>query len=68
MNRVCCCLCRERSEMVEVGDPTVVARKVQKADREKIRRDRLNDHFHQLGTVIGTLFNHLWIHTQFDYA
>lgn len=43
---------RERSEMVEVGDPTVVARKVQKADREKIRRDRLNDHFHQLGTVI----------------
>lgn len=39
---------RERSEM----EPSVVARKVQKADREKIRRDRLNDHFHQLGNVI----------------
>jgi hypothetical protein len=46
---LCCCLCREKSEM----EPSVVARKVQKADREKIRRDRLNDHFHQLGNVIG---------------
>lgn len=40
---------REKSEM----EPSVVvARKVQKADREKIRRVRLNDHFHQLGNVI----------------
>jgi len=46
-------------------EPSVVARKVQKADREKIRRDRLNDHFHQLGNVIGTLFNHVWIHSDF---
>jgi len=36
---------------------TVVSRKVQKADREKIRRDRLNDRFHQLGNVIGTSIN-----------
>jgi hypothetical protein len=44
-------------------EPSVVARKVQKADREKIRRDRLNDHFHQLGNVIGKFFNLVWIHT-----
>ncbi|KAL5070965.1 hypothetical protein RYX36_021852 [Vicia faba] len=41
---------RERSE-VESHDPTV-ARKVQKADREKIRRDRLNDQFHELGNAL----------------
>lgn len=41
---------RERSE-VEGGDATA-ARKVQKADREKIRRDRLNDHFQDLGNAL----------------
>jgi hypothetical protein len=37
---------------MEGGDPTA-ATKVQKADREKIRRDRLNDSFHELGTTLG---------------
>ncbi|KAJ1418368.1 Myc-type, basic helix-loop-helix [Sesbania bispinosa] len=41
---------RERDE-VEAQDPTA-ARKVQKADREKLRRDRLNDHFHELGNAL----------------
>lgn len=36
---------------MEGRDPA--ARKVQKADREKIRRDRLNDHFHELGITLG---------------
>ncbi|XP_050888184.1 transcription factor bHLH121 [Lathyrus oleraceus] len=43
---------RERSE-VESHDPTA-ARKVQKADREKIRRDRLNDQFHELGNTLDS--------------
>lgn len=41
---------RPRSDM-EVKDP-IVARKVQKADREKLRRDRLNEHFLELGKAI----------------
>ncbi len=32
----------------------VAARKMQKADREKLRRDRLNEHFMELGNVLGT--------------
>uniref|UniRef100_A0A7N0UBV9 BHLH domain-containing protein n=1 Tax=Kalanchoe fedtschenkoi TaxID=63787 RepID=A0A7N0UBV9_KALFE len=31
---------------------SVVARKVQKADREKLRRDRLNEHFLELGNTL----------------
>ncbi|THG03830.1 hypothetical protein TEA_017283 [Camellia sinensis var. sinensis] len=37
---------------VEVKDP-IAARKVQKADREKLRRDRLNEHFLDLGNALG---------------
>lgn len=33
-------------------DP-VAARKVQKADREKLRRDRLNEVFIELGNTLG---------------
>ncbi|KAH9611580.1 hypothetical protein KSS87_004437 [Heliosperma pusillum] len=36
---------------VEVKDPVIV-RKVQKADREKLRRDRLNEQFIELGTAL----------------
>lgn len=35
-------------------DP-VAARKVQKADREKLRRDRLNEQFSELGNTLGNL-------------
>ncbi|KMT09609.1 hypothetical protein BVRB_6g130620 [Beta vulgaris subsp. vulgaris] len=41
---------RQRAEE-EVKDPVTV-RKVQKADREKLRRDRLNEHFLELGNAI----------------
>lgn len=37
---------------MERKDP-LVARKVQKADREKLRRDRLNEHFIELGNTLG---------------
>lgn len=36
----------------EVKD-CIAARKVQKADREKLRRDRLNDQFTELGNALG---------------
>ncbi|KAJ8771099.1 hypothetical protein K2173_023424 [Erythroxylum novogranatense] len=36
---------------VEVKDP-IAARKVQKADREKLRRDRLNEQFQELGNTL----------------
>lgn len=32
---------------------SVTARKVQKADREKLRRDRLNEQFMELGNALG---------------
>lgn len=38
----------------EIKDP-VTARKVQKADREKLRRDRLNEQFLELGNTLGKL-------------
>ncbi|XP_021274836.1 transcription factor bHLH121 isoform X2 [Herrania umbratica] len=41
---------RQRQE-VEVKDP-MAARKVQKADREKLRRDRLNEQFLELGNTL----------------
>lgn len=37
---------------MEVKDP-IAARKVQKADREKLRRDRLNEQFLELGNTLG---------------
>ncbi|XP_041020900.1 transcription factor bHLH121-like isoform X2 [Juglans microcarpa x Juglans regia] len=40
-----------RSVDVEIKDP-VAARKVQKADREKLRRDRLNEQFLELGSTL----------------
>lgn len=36
----------------EVKD-SIAARKVQKADREKLRRDRLNEQFADLGNALG---------------
>lgn len=33
---------------------TISARKVQKADREKLRRDKLNEQFSELGNTLGT--------------
>lgn len=39
----------------EVKDPVAV-RKIQKADREKLRRDRLNEHFLELGNTLGILY------------
>ncbi|KAH9322741.1 hypothetical protein KI387_017380, partial [Taxus chinensis] len=35
----------------DLKDPTA-ARKVQKADREKLRRDRLNEQFAELGSAL----------------
>lgn len=35
---------------------SIAARKVQKADREKLRRDRLNEHFLELGKTLGKCF------------
>lgn len=50
----CILVCRVRQRPdVEANDP-VSARKVQKADREKLRRDRLNEHFLELGNAVGT--------------
>ncbi|XP_035833443.1 transcription factor bHLH121-like isoform X2 [Helianthus annuus] len=44
----------DRREMTEVEvKDTNEARKVQKADREKLRRDRLNEQFIELGNVLG---------------
>jgi hypothetical protein len=43
---------RQRQE-VEVKNPIAVAKKVQKADREKLRRDNLNEQFLELGTTLG---------------
>ncbi|EXC35353.1 hypothetical protein L484_026678 [Morus notabilis] len=40
---------RQRTDVE--GDP-IAARKVQKADREKLRRDRLNEHFLELGNAL----------------
>lgn len=34
---------------------SIAARKVQKADREKLRRDRLNEQFMELGKTLGKL-------------
>jgi hypothetical protein len=42
------CFCSE----AEIKD-SVSARKIQKADREKLRRDRLNEHFVELGNTLG---------------
>ncbi|PPD76157.1 hypothetical protein GOBAR_DD26904 [Gossypium barbadense] len=45
---------RQRLEM-EAEDP-IAARKVQKADREKLRRDRLNEQFLELGNTLGNVY------------
>ena len=34
----------------------MAARKLQKADREKLRRDRLNEQFIELGNTLGKMF------------
>lgn len=34
---------------------SVTARKVQKADRERVRRDKLNVQFQELGTTLGMM-------------
>lgn len=43
--------CSQRVEGEIKGCVTV--RKIQKADREKLRRDRLNEQFVELGNVLG---------------
>ena len=45
------CFCSQRVEG-EAKDCSA-ARKLQKADREKLRRDRLNEHFLDLGNAVG---------------
>ncbi|CAA2989058.1 transcription factor bHLH121, partial [Olea europaea subsp. europaea] len=40
--------CRLEAEVKDC----IAARKVQKADREKLRRDRLNDQFTELGNAL----------------
>lgn len=45
---------RQRQEM-EIKDTIATARKVQKADREKLRRDRLNEQFLELGNTLGKI-------------
>jgi len=49
-------MCREREGKAEgeKEDPSA-SRKVLKADREKLRRDRLNEHFQELGNTLGAL-------------
>lgn len=39
----------------------VTARKSQKAGREKLRREKLNEHFLELGNVLGKDSNFTWI-------
>lgn len=51
------CFVRQRTEC-EVKDP-LAARKVQKADREKLRRDKLNEVFNELGNTLGKWFRTL---------
>lgn len=46
-------VCSQRPEG-ETKD-CLTARKIQKADREKLRRDRLNEQFLELGNVLGTI-------------
>lgn len=45
--------CHRQGPGGEVKDPAA-ARKVQKADRERLRRDRMNEHFFELGNILGT--------------
>lgn len=45
--------CSQRAEG-EIKD-CLAARKIQKADREKLRRDRLNEHFVEMGNVLGRI-------------
>ncbi|XP_062102574.1 transcription factor bHLH121-like isoform X3 [Humulus lupulus] len=42
----------ETRQKTDVEVDPVAARKVQKADREKLRRDRLNEHFLELGNTL----------------
>ncbi|KAL3539058.1 hypothetical protein ACH5RR_002424 [Cinchona calisaya] len=40
------------SRQEDVAKTSIAARKVQKADREKLRRDRMNEQFSELGTTL----------------
>ena len=42
---------------------SAAARRVQKADREKLRRDRLNEQFVELGRVLGEMKTHSYVPT-----
>ncbi|KAL6899069.1 hypothetical protein ACP4OV_005727 [Aristida adscensionis] len=46
----------QRTECKAQG--TTAARKVQKADREKMRRDKLNEQFVELGNALGYMFKY----------
>lgn len=50
---LCAYSVKDRPE-AELRD-SIAARKVQKADREKLRRDRLNEQFTELGNTLGKL-------------
>lgn len=41
---------------------SAAARRVQKADREKLRRDRLNEHFVELGNILGEIQRISYVH------
>lgn len=45
------CYHSQRTECQAQG--STAARKVQKADREKMRRDKLNEQFQELGNALG---------------
>lgn len=53
LSSFCAYSAKDRPE-AELRD-SIAARKVQKADREKLRRDRLNEQFTELGNTLGTL-------------
>ena len=46
----------DRQRLEAEGKDPVAARKVQKADREKLRRDRLNEQFQELGNALGNMY------------
>lgn len=44
---------------MEVKEEPVSSRKIQKAEREKIRRDKLKDQFLELGDALGIVYVYL---------
>lgn len=44
------------------ADDAISPRKVQKADRERLRRDKLNEQFQELGNIVGKIMHLCCIH------